>query len=619
MPSLSYRGLILAGVFSCAAALPLWAQTAVVRQHFEAALHDQQAGLLDAAADEYQAVVRLSPQLAEAYANLGLVDYARSRFQESAQALTRAAELKPGLNGVDLWLGVDWIKLGQPKRAVPLLREAVRRNPSDQQAQRWLGTALWNSGDTFAALDQLAKTSAKYPSDADTCFALGEAYRKAANHQVETLLASASGTPLLHQVYGDIYKDQHSWLRAAEHYRQASVEDPHWKGAHLGLAEVDLAQDKIAEAGQELHIELQIDPGSAGATVLLAEFKLLRGDVPGALRGFHEAIQRSPYEASAALGLAPGLSEIAATPLQTGEARKEHLDSIYSELQKSPKSAARELALAALDQKLGLSEFSADFAEYERALGNAPLASEAYARAVDAAGRGRLRQAESILRGRVEVRPEDQRARYMLARVLKALSFQTLNRLIEMAPGSIRVHQLLGQTYEDRDDDGKALDEYRTVEKMNPSLPGIHFEVGSLLWNFGDRTGALRELQEELKLNPSHAEANGEIGSILVIENEPEKAIPYLETALRIDPGLLLVHQQLGKAYMLQQNYPRAERELQIAAQSDLDGSAHYQLAMVYRKLGKPKEASREFEVCAKIRAERFEKEQKSDPAIRRP
>lgn len=600
------------------AALPLCAQTAAVRQHFEAALHDQQAGLLDAAADEYQAVVRLSPQLAEAYANLGLVDYARSKFQESAQALSKAAELKPGLNGVDLWLGVDWIKLGQPKRAVPLLREAMRRNPSDQQAQMWLGTALWNSGDTFGALDQLAKTSAKYPSDAETCFALGEAYRKAANHQVETLLASASGTPFLHQVYGDIYKDQHSWLRAEAHYRQASMDDPHWKGAHLGLAEVNLAQDKIAEAEQQLHIELQIDPDSAGAKALLAEIKLLRGDVPGALTGFQEAIQESPYEASAALGLAPGLSDLAAIP-QGDDARKEQLNSIYSELQKFPKSAARELALAALDQKLGLSEFSADFAEYESALGSTPLASGAYARAAEAAGRGRLRKAESILRGRMEARPEDLQARYMLARVLKALSLQTLNRLIEMAPGSIRVHQLLGQTYEDRSDDGKALDEYRTVEKINSSLPGIHFEIGSLLWKFGDRTGALRELQEELKLNPSHAEANGEIGSILVIENEPKKAIPYLETALRIDPSLLLVHQQLGKAYMLQQDYPRAEKELQIAVQSDLDGSAHYQLGMVYRKLGKPKEALRELDICAKIRADNFEKEPKGAPASERP
>src|SRR6185437_6165024 len=165
MPLTLHRWFLLSGILLCAAALPLRAQDAAIQQHFEAALHDQQAGLLDAAAGEYQQVIHLDPRLAEAYANLGLVDYARSKFQESAQALSKAAEIKPGLKGVDLWLGVDWIKLGQAKKAVPLLREAVRLNPADQQAQRWLGTALWNSGDTFAALDQLAKTSAKYPSD----------------------------------------------------------------------------------------------------------------------------------------------------------------------------------------------------------------------------------------------------------------------------------------------------------------------------------------------------------------------------------------------------------------------------------------------------------------------
>ena len=197
-----HRRLFLTWALGCVAiAPPLGAQertrqptqqTIAVQQHFEAALRDQQAGALDAAASEYREVIRLDPHLAEAYANLGLVDYARSEFQESAKALTTAARLKPELTGVTLWLGVDSIKLGQPTKAVPLLREAVRRDPSDRQAQKWLGTALWNAGDTFAALDQLAKTSEKYPSDAESCFVLGEAYRKAANYQVESLLVSAA-------------------------------------------------------------------------------------------------------------------------------------------------------------------------------------------------------------------------------------------------------------------------------------------------------------------------------------------------------------------------------------------------------------------------------------------
>jgi len=49
-----------------------------VQQHFLAAQQDQQQGLLDAAAHEYQTVLRLQPELPEAYINLGLVYYAQA-------------------------------------------------------------------------------------------------------------------------------------------------------------------------------------------------------------------------------------------------------------------------------------------------------------------------------------------------------------------------------------------------------------------------------------------------------------------------------------------------------------------------------------------------------------
>ena len=623
MPPAFHRRLTLIWALGCVAfALRLGAQeptqqptqqAMAVQKHFEAALRDQQAGALDAAASEYREVIRLDPHLAEAYANLGLVDYARSEFQESAKALTMAARLKPELTGVTLWLGVDLIKLGQPKRAVPLLREAVRRDPSDRQAEKWLGTALWNAGDTFAALDQLAKTSGKYPSDTESCFVLGEAYRKAANYQVEALLASATGTPLLHQVYGDIYKDQHSWIRAAAHYRRASEQDPSWKGAHLGLAEIDLAQDKLPEAENELHYELKVDPSSAAAKALMGKVELLHGHVADALKWLREAIQASPYGASAPFGLSDGVAqpqgEVSADDTLTAQLR-----GIYAELQQSAPGPARDLAFAVIDQRLATAQLSTDFANYEKLVGKVPVAKDAYLRALGDVERGRFREAESILRIRVRERPHDLQARYLLARTLKYLSSQTLDRLIVMNPASARVHQLLGQTYEDRDDDDKALAEYRTVETMEPTLPGIHYEIGNLLWKFGDRANALKELHQELKLNPTHAEANGEIGSILVVEGEPVRAIPYLETALRIDPGLFLVHQQLGRAYMLQKNYARAAEELEKAARDDLDGSAHYELGMVYRKMGRPEDAAREIEICAKIRAERFEREKPAAP-----
>lgn len=605
-----------------AIALPMGAQepadksSSAIQAHFDAALRDQHSGSLDAAASEYREVIHLDPRLAEAYANLGLIYYAQSKFQESADALGTATRLSPGMEGVMLWLGVDDIKLGKAGRAVPLLRYAVARNPSDRQAQKWLGTALWDSGDPFAALDQLEKVSRLFPSDQDSWFALGEAYRKEANRQIESLLVSAQGTPLLHQVYGDIYKDQHLWIRAAQHYRKASQEDQKWKGAHLGLAEVDLAQNKLDDAKAELQQELAIDPSSVGAMAYLAEVALLSGNAREALRLLQDAIRTSPYGTSISLGLPAPHEGLETTRTDEGSAS---LQKALTGLRLAPSSAARDLALAIIDKRLALPQFSKDFANYEEAIGNIQLPQDPYLRALADFRRGRLKPAESILSLHIKTAPNDSKARYLLAKALKGLSLQTLDKLIAIDPDSARVHQLLGQIYEDRDDSDKALAEYRIVEKMEPSLPGIHYEIGHLLWLFGDRANALVELHQELKLNPVHAEANGEIGSILIIQGKPDKAIPYLESALRIDPGLFFIHRQLGTAYLLQKKYPEAEQELKIAARNDMNGSAHYQLGMAYRAEGKTEEATRAIKISGNIRAELLASEQHAAPGASLP
>jgi len=81
----SRRFLAFASVIPIAFLLSLGATAQVVssqiqdqvQEHFLAAQQAQQRGQLDEAIAEYQQVVRLEPQLPEAYANLGLVYYAQ--------------------------------------------------------------------------------------------------------------------------------------------------------------------------------------------------------------------------------------------------------------------------------------------------------------------------------------------------------------------------------------------------------------------------------------------------------------------------------------------------------------------------------------------------------------
>jgi tetratricopeptide (TPR) repeat protein len=570
-------------------------------QHFAAAHKAQDAGNLDLAAQEYLAVIHLRPDVAEAYASLGLVYNAQGKFGESARALGKAEKLKPALPGVSLYLGIDYEKQRQAALAVPQLQEAVRLEPSNKEAHTWLARALWDDGRTETAFEQLRQTASLFPSDPALLLDLGEAYRKAADLGIERVLNHSSGTPLQHQVYGDIYKDEHAWENALAHYYRALDQDPHWQGAHFGLGEVAFHREKLDAAALEYHRELEVNPGSAASLARLAEIALLQGKTGEALPLFGSAIRVSGYQAANALGLprpypaaSEDLSEAAQAQLRTG----------LPGLEGAPASPSRSLALAVVQARLG--NMDASRAAWDDFVSNAPHAipSDAYARGLDNFNRQNFEKAAGDLNAWLKLHPSDGKADYLLARTYRNLSLSTLEQLLATAPDSYAAHELLAQTYQNSEQDAKALAEYKVVAGIVPNLPGVHFSIGHLLLKTGQQEEAMAELEAELRLNPDHGGANAELGTILLNQQQAAKAIPHLEKALQTNPDQWATYRDLGKAYYMQKDFPKAETALQQAVRHDPQGQAHYQLALVYRSLGKKVAANEQFEIARKLKLE---------------
>jgi tetratricopeptide (TPR) repeat protein len=584
-----------------------------IQQHFMAAQQDQQQGQLDAAAREYKAVLQLQPKLPEAYINLGLVYYAQSNFEESVRSLTRANQLRPGMRGVSLWLGIDNVKLHHPAQGATFLREAVRLDPADQMAQNWLGTALWDAGEMDAALLQLRRAAALSPNDPDLLFALGEAYGKAASQQTGQLLDESSGTALSDLIYGSTYAEDRVWSRAEDHLRRAIVRDPHLLDARLALANVFLEQARLPAAQEQLDAALALTPQSASALALSGELQLLMQQ-PGLSR-IEQAIAIDRSEALDALGLPPQLDRIGR--VEADAALPPLCRAAIAKLDASPASGtAKDIAIAALYALAG-DEDSAQRA-YRRVSSAPstpkPLASR-LSQAVTALHERRYGDAEALLVSWLKAHPADRMARYRLTLARRRISMEQLARLQEVAPDSYHVHQLLGQLYVNltmandasggQDLDDKAIDEYLAVAAAKPDLPDIHFWLGHLYWKHGDADHALPQLKRELQLDPGHPEANGELGAILLAQGDTASAIPHLESAIRVMPDLWPVYLQLGRAYTSEKNYPRAELMLNRALEHDRDGSIHYQLGLVLRAEGKTAQAT---QIFAQVKAIKNEK-----------
>jgi predicted Zn-dependent protease len=286
-----------------------------------------------------------------------------------------------------------------------------------------------------------------------------------------------------------------------------------------------------------------------------------------------------------------------------------------SVLEQAPPSPSRSLALASVDQRLGLSQKAArEWENYRAILPTQNLTSNDYEGALREFERHDFDSARSQLVAFLAAHPGDGQAHYLLAKTCHSLSLSVLADMLSSAPDSPRTHQLYALTLAEQEANDKALAEYRKVETAAPNVSGLHFAIGELLWKMKRADQALAEFEQELHLNPGHAEASAAAGTILVSEHQTDRAILYLQRAVQLKPGLLLAHLELGKAFYQRREFLKAEPELKKALAADPDGSIHYFLGVAYRELDRDADARAAFAESSRIKDERLSAIRASKP-----
>src|SRR5437762_1122110 len=91
----------------------------------------QSRGDYRAAATSYQEILKRRPELAEAWANAGLMHQFLGEHQIADQHFQVALQKSPTLYVPNLFLGLNLLRHHQPAAAVPYLDRAERLNPHD--------------------------------------------------------------------------------------------------------------------------------------------------------------------------------------------------------------------------------------------------------------------------------------------------------------------------------------------------------------------------------------------------------------------------------------------------------------------------------------------------------
>ena len=599
-----------------------------VRAHFSAAQEAQQRDDYAAAEREYRAILAEAPNFAEVHMNLGLLYQLQDRTPEAMAEFRRALKVKPTLAGANFFLGVNYCKNGDGAKAIPYLKAASRQEPNRADIWSWLATAQEISGDSQAEVTTLKHALSLQPRDADMLYLLGHAYERLAKQEVTRLEKASPASSWSEQLLAESYSSSTEWSFAVIRFQNALMLSPNRPGLHVRLGEVFLRAGRVDQAAQEFEQELQIDANNLRAIVRRGEVKLIQGDIDAALKDWTRALNMDRPRTERVLGIhETGFLEAAVEQLP--DSLRQQIQVLAPQLG-ARHNAAGDLALAFLTAQKGGS--LPDDTE-EASTKAAPLANTCVERdvrkALDAGQYsnvsgcllrvltpnssrdlrtqiaqalfelGEYDSAMRALRGRSN--QQSPRALYWRARCFERLATQAYLRLYQTDPNSYRVHELTGDLEAAKENDGKAIEEYRTAVAMRPSVPNLHYSLGHLLWKELKTDEARKELNAELELNPRHAGALRDLGSTYLAEHQPERALAYLKRAFEVEPRDPDIHRDLGTAYANLHDYGKAESELKAAIPRDQDGAVHYQLAKVYQALGQKESAAREFEISTSL------------------
>jgi tetratricopeptide (TPR) repeat protein len=149
------------------------------------------------------------------------------------------------------------------------------------------------------------------------------------------------------------------------------------------------------------------------------------------------------------------------------------------------------------------------------------------------------------------------------------------------------LHAMRALAAEQQDDEAAALREYNIGLAQDPKSALLHAGLGHVYRRRMDLTSAERELAQAWRLDPSDPLVAYELGDTEQRLGKAQPALELLNQALELDAGLLVARWSRAKTYLALGDNERALADFEAAASADSSGELQWQLARLYRKLGR--------------------------------
>jgi tetratricopeptide (TPR) repeat protein len=625
------------GLLGVSLLIPRWANGQSSEQDIETSFRAGQAALKHGdflrATEEFKKVLALDPSLVEAEANLGLAYQSLLDYEAAARCLSHALRERPNLLGLNIIVGMDYLKLGSPEKAVPYLQHALELDPSNPDAHDAMALYHLTQENFQGAAEQYRKVADLNSDKAEALFTIGHQYLDLAARLAYRGARLYPESPWGHRFLGDMLFERGRWEDAAREYSKALAIEPRQSGLHTLLGETYLHTRKLEEAETEFRHELQLDSRYERAWLGLANIQLAKGQALEALASVAAVWQNSPEF----LMSNPEFPSV--------ELTSEIAQACISLLLDQPEGPAKHFLLSALYFAINenalsereLQSFQTDLSKWQQ---TSRAASQAHpdadsckfhldSRCIASLEKTKpltpstyllvgkayftLRQYDRAANALAKVHGDknaNSEASYWLERTYQALGAESYAQLEASFPDSWRTHQLRAEGFALRQDGDNAIKEYEAALHLRPDEAELHEALGEFYLDNRSDGDAQAELEKAAALDPSRTKTLYLLGRLYVLDSENEKAVPFLERALRLQPNLNEASGLLGTALIRMGKFADAVPKLEKAAPLDHLGNIHYQLYQAYRKLGETELAQKALERSQDIRRSSLERDQ---------
>src|SRR6185369_7243336 len=211
-----------------------------------------------------------------------------------------------------------------------------------------------------------------------------------------------------------------------------------------------------------------------------------------------------------------------------------------------------------------------------------------------------LDKALSVAAKLEELAPQNPQVQFVTYQIARQMMDQSLLNTMMAAPDSAEMHMIMAGELARQGDGANAITQYREAIKLNPIVPGAHFQLAEQLQTSPDpalNAQAEDEYKAAIKVNQYDELSWRQLGGIMTAKGDFKAAEEDYKRALALQPNDSDAKTGLAIVWISTNRTNEAMSLLESAIIDDPTNMvAHYRLSILYRRDGRAEEAQRELE-----------------------